>query len=573
MTVGEDRTALVAGVVPGLALPARDGGLAGILADLPAPGAAIGSETERLNRLALAAVSAKEYAEAVRHLQRLLSLNPDSVATHHNLGVTLALAKRAAEAEVHYRKAVALDPKWAPAWMNLAALLSQRHEFAAAIACYDKAAALEPGNAAALNNAALLLRRTGQLEAARVRFARALRLAPADPRMRFNHAILEDTAASRREAIDTCRQCLEADPHSASLLSNLAVCHQMVGEFDEAFELFERAIAADREFHEAWFNRSLLRLSLGDFTVGWAEYEHRWHLPQVRKPDFAQPMWNGEALDGKTILLYSEQGSGDTIQFLRYVPQVAARGGRIVLRVERFLVRLAASVPGDMMIVSPNQRLPEFDVWCPLLSLPRILETRLQTIPQRVPYLGIRAPLAERWRQRLGDLPGRRVGLAWAGDPRHINDFRRSIGLERLMPLFRVPGISWVGLQAGPHAGDVARVGLPEILDISAQLGDFAETAGVMANLDLVITVDTAVAHLAGAIARPVWTLLPFSPDWRWMLQREDSPWYPTMRLFRQPMPGDWDSVVAQAADRLTGLVADPASQGKPRDDATSRRG
>ncbi len=272
---GRDRTALVAGVVPGLALPAQDGALADILADLPAPGAAIGAETERLNRLALANVSERQYAEAIRHLQRVLSLNPDSVATHHNLGVTLALAKRVAEAEVHYRKAIALNPKWVPAWMNLAALLSQRYEFDAAIACYDKVTALEPGNVASLNNAALLLRRSGQFEAARARFARALELAPADPRTRFNHAIIEDNAASRREAIDTCRQCLEQDPHSASLLSNLAICHQMVGEFDEAFGLFERAIAADWEFHEAWFNRSLLRLSLGDFAAGWAEYEHR----------------------------------------------------------------------------------------------------------------------------------------------------------------------------------------------------------------------------------------------------------------------------------------------------------
>jgi tetratricopeptide (TPR) repeat protein len=553
MTVGEDRTALVAGVVPGLTLPAQDGALADILADLPAPGAAIGAETARLNRLALANVSARQYAEAIGHLQRVLSLDPDSVATHHNLGVTLALAKRAAEAEVHYRKAIALNPKWVPAWMNLAALLSQRYEFAAAIACYDKVTALEPGNVASLNNAALLLRRTGQFEAARARFARALGLAPADPRTRFNHATVEDTAASRREAIDTGRQCLEQDPHSASLLSNLAICHQMVGEFDEAFAFFERAIAADREFHEAWFNRSLLRLSLGDFAAGWAEYEHRWQLPQMatEKPDFAQKMWNGEALDGKTILIYSEQGHGDAIQFLRYVPQVAARGGRIVLRVERSLIRLAASVPGDMMIISPGQRLPKFDVWCPLLSLPRVLETRLETIPGAVPYLSVRPALAERWRRRLADLPGRRVGLAWAGDPRHINDFRRSIALQRLMPLLRVPRISWVGLQVGPRAGDLAGVGAPEFVDISAQLGDFAETAGVIANLDLVVTADTAVAHLAGAIAKPVWTLLPFSPDWRWMLKREDSPWYPTMRLFRQPAPGDWDSVIGNIREAL----------------------
>lgn len=177
----------------------------------------------------------------------------------------------------------------------------------------------------------------------------------------------------------------------------------------------------------------------GDFAAGWVEYEHRWGLAHVAKLDLAQPLWSGERLDGKTILLWSEQGFGDAIQFLRYVPLVAARGGRIVLRVERPLVRLAASLPGDMMIVSPGQRLPEFNVWCPLLSVPRILETRLETIPRTVPYLGMRPALAERWRQRLAGLAGWRVGLAWAGDPRHVNDFRRSTGLQRLMPLLAVP--------------------------------------------------------------------------------------------------------------------------------------
>src|SRR5258707_7023830 len=261
MTAGEDQAPIAVGVVPGLALPEERGVLADILAGLPPPGVAIRTETERLNRLALASVSAKEYAAALPLLQRALSLDPDSAAAHYNLGVALALAKRIAEAEAHYRKAIALNPKWGRPWMGLAALLSERTKLGEAIACYDKVTALEPGSVAALSNAALLLRRTGQFEAARARFARALTLAPADPRMRFNHAILEDNAASHRLAIETCRQCLEQDPHSAALLNNLAICCQLLGEFDEAWVLFERAIAADPKFHEAWFNRSLLRLS------------------------------------------------------------------------------------------------------------------------------------------------------------------------------------------------------------------------------------------------------------------------------------------------------------------------
>jgi tetratricopeptide (TPR) repeat protein len=343
------------------------------------------------------------------------------------------------------------------------------------------------------------------------------------------------------------------------LLNNLAICCQTLGEFDAALASFDQAIAADPEFHEAWFNRSLLRLSFGDFDAGWAEYEHRWHLPQVENPGIAAPLWSGEPLDGKTILLCAEQGFGDAIQFLRYVPQVAAYGGRIVLRLHRSLVRLAATLPGDMTIVTPGNRLPDFDVWCPLLSLPRILQTRLDSIPGEVPYLVPRPALIERWRRRLAGLPGRRIGLAWAGNPRHINDFRRSIGLERLKPLFAIPGDSWVSLQKGGHArGQLAQLAPSTVLDISNELGDFADTAGAIANLDLVIAADTAVAHLAGALAKPVWTLVPFSPDWRWMFEREDTPWYPTMRLFRQPAPGDWDSVVARAATCLADPAANP---------------
>src|SRR5260370_42375499 len=275
-------------------------------------------------------------------------------------------------------------------------------------------------------------------------------------------------------------------------------------------------------------------------------------------------MWTGERLDGKTILLYAEQGFGDAIQFFRDVPQVAALGGRVVLLLHRRLVRLAASLPGDMTIVSPGHRLPEIDAWCPLLSLPRLFDPRLGSIPGDVPYLGVRPALAERWRQRLAGLSGWRVGLAWAGDPRHVNDFRRSIPLERLSPLFTVPGISWVSVQIGPGPRDVAAFATAPVLDLSAELTDFAETAGVIANLDLVITVDTAVAHLAGAIAKPVWTLVPFSPDWRWLFGREDSPWYPTIRLVRQPAPGDWDTVVAMVRLRLAELTGHALPEPRP---------
>jgi tetratricopeptide (TPR) repeat protein len=553
---GEEAAPAVA-ILPGLPIAAASD------TGEPVPNLEAGIEVVRLSRLAGAAVAAGNQAEATALFEQVVALAPDFWAAHFNLAISHLAAKRPEAAEPYLRRALKLNPRCVPAWLRLGGLLADQGRLRAALACYDRAIELEPDSIAALSNAGLLLRRTGQFAAASIMLGRARDLAPDDPRTRFNHAVLGDTPASRREALATCRQCLGLEPDSAAMLSNLGLCHQAVGEFDAAFAAFERAIAADPGASEAWFNRALLRLARGDLRQGWREYEHRWRVPHMEKPPIDAPLWDGERFDGKTLLLYAEQGFGDAIQFLRYVPQVVARGRRVVLRLGRPLVRLAASLPGEMTIVTPGNRLPPIDRWCPLLSLPRLFDTRLESIPAGVPYLGVRPPLVERWRRRLAALPGWRIGLAWAGDPRHANDFRRSIELDRLAPLLAIPGISWVGLQIGPHAGDVAFAAAP-ILDVSAELTDFAETAGIIANLDLVIAVDTAVVHLAGAMAAPVWTLLPFSPDWRWMLERDDSPWYPTMRLFRQPTPGDWEAVVATVRQAVAELTGDARPQPRP---------
>jgi tetratricopeptide (TPR) repeat protein/ribosomal protein S18 acetylase RimI-like enzyme len=545
------------GALPGLSLASGIEPSPQPFAAEPSPDPAAGAEVGRLNRLACAAAAAGNYPAAIALFEQVVALAPKLWAAHFNLAISYLAAKRNDAGERHLRRTLALNPRCLPAWMRLAGVLSEQGRSQHALACYDKAIELQPDNVVALSNAGLLLRRMGQFAAAKIMLARAFELAPDDPRTKFNVVILDDTMAGRREAIESCRQCLDKDPASAGLLSNLGLCHQMVDEFDMAMTLFGRAIAANPEFTEARFNRALLRLARGDFAEGWREYEQRWHVPYMEKPGIAAPLWDGEPLDGRTILLYAEQGFGDAIQFLRYVPRVMACGGRVVLRLHRLLVRLAASLPGELSIVASNNRLPEFDAWCPLLSLPRLFDTRLESIPVDVPYLAVRPALAERWRRRLAALPGWRIGLVWAGDPRHINDFRRSLELDRLAPLFRVPGINWVSLQTGPRAGDAAMLAAAPMLDLSAELTDFAETAGVIANLDLVIAADTAVAHLAGALAAPVWTLLPHSPDWRWLLARDDSPWYPTMRLFRQPVPGDWDAVIAKVQAALAELTGD----------------
>ena len=504
-----------------------------------------------LNPKALERLSAGDYSAAIDLLRRALNFDPDSAAAHGNLAVALRRAHYPIEAEAHCRRAIILDPHYLPAHKLLAELLRDRDDLPDALACYQRVVALAPTDAMAHNNAGLLLRKLGRVEEAAATFARAAAIDPNDWRIRFNLLMVRGDDAALPDAIEYCRRSLEEHPDRIDVLVNLAVSLQFSGRYEEALTYLEQAIAASPDQVEARFNRALLLLLLGDYPRGWAEYEQRWNLPELKKPRFAQPQWQGENIAGKTILLHAEQGLGDTIQCLRYVGLVATRCSRVVLRIERRLTRTAASLPANVAIVHADARIPPFDVWCPLLSLPRIFGTRVETIPADTPYLGVRPVLAERWRRRLGGLPGRKIGLAWAGSPTHINDCRRSVDPERLAPLFDAAGISWVSLQASPAASSIAGLPVNRILDLSAELTDFAETAGAILNLDLVITVDTAVAHLAGALGRPAWVMLPFSPDWRWLLDRDDSPWYPSLRLFRQPAPGDWDSVVARVTECL----------------------
>jgi tetratricopeptide (TPR) repeat protein len=560
------------GGAPGLSLPPLDGAGRQMLDWLALPASAdprVRRETRRLNELALTKVAAKDFVSAIELLRRVVNFTPDSPAAHGNLGIALWQAGRAAESEAHCRRAISLNADYVPAHMILANLLRARRAFAEALACYNRVVSVDPGNAVAHNNAGLLLRVLGDFAQAETAFARAADLIPDDPRIRFNQLMMRRDDASLPEAIECCRRSLERHPDSADVLTNLAVALQLHGQFEQSLANYDKALAIDPNQHDAHFNLSLLLLLRGDYARGWREYEHRWHLTEITKPDYAEPIWEGERLDGRTILLQAEQGFGDAIQFLRYVPAVAQRGGRIVLRLERAVVRLAASLPGDIMIKPADARLPKFDVWCPLLSLPRILNTRLESIPAAIPYLAPRAAIAARWQRTLAATAGLKVGLAWAGNPRHVNDLRRSIGIDQLPPLVEIAGVGFVSLQVGPHAADLARLPAGSVADLSPQLTDFAETAAAIANLDLVITVDTVVAHLAGAIGKPAWVMLPFSPDWRWMLERDDSPWYPTLRLFRQPKLGDWDSVIARVAADLRqraaacahGAVASPTDR------------
>jgi tetratricopeptide (TPR) repeat protein len=324
------------------------------------------------------------------------------------------------------------------------------------------------------------------------------------------------------------------------------------GKLDEAAACYRRALELRPDYADAHWNQSLLLLLTGDLERGWAKYEWRWKIKQWSPRDFPQTLWDAQPLEGRTILLHAEQGLGDTIQFARYASLVKERGGAVIVECQRPLLSLLASCAGIDRLVGQGDELPPFDVQVPLLSLPGIFHTSLRDIPATVPYLFAHPSLVERWRQELGGIAGFKIGIAWRGSPIHKNDRARSIPLSCFEPLAGLPDIHLFSLQKGAGTEELqdARDHFP-VAELGSRLEDFMDTAAVLKNLDLVITCDTAVAHLAGALGVPVWVAIPFAPDWRWLLGRSDSPWYPTMRLFRQKKLGNWEDVFEEIKAEL----------------------
>jgi hypothetical protein len=389
---------------------------------------------------------------------------------------------------------------------------------------YDRALILDPNNVLALLHRGRLLTKLGQHAKAAACFEKLLTRHP-------NHA--------------------EAHNSLGHLLIQL-------GRHREAIASFARAIALEPDNANAHFNLALALLTVGELEAGWREYEWRFRTEGLKasRSIYPQPHWDGvESLAGKTINVYTEQGLGDSIMFVRYAPMLAAQGATVIAGLLPQAKVLATEIDG-VTPVAPGDPLPRFDIQCPLLSLPYLLKTRLETIPANVPYIRPRADRVAIWRDRLPRDGRLTVGVVWAGGKDFKGDHNRSIALQRFQSLFDAPGMRFVGLQRELREGDAERLRQwPDVMHFGEQLTDFADTAAIISMLDLVISVDTSVAHLAGAMARPVWILLPIVPDFRWLLDRSDSPWYPTARLFRQPRLGDWESVLAHVRAALAGLV------------------
>ncbi len=417
---------------------------------------------------------------------------------------------------------------------------------------------MEPGNVDAMHLLGVLAAQTGRDDVALGLLAEVLALRPDHPQARLNLGNLLRTLGRLDEAAAHYQQALAWNPDHAQAHAGLGMVYYQQNRLTESVACTRRALALDPDDALTHKNQGWTLLKLGDLEAGFRDYEWRWRIPgfPVRMPDFPQPCWDGSPLLGRTLLLHAEQGLGDTLQFIRYAPMLHGRGAaRVLLLCPGELVRLLSGMDGLDQVLGPEHHgsgaLPAFDCHAPLLSLPRLLGTTLETVPASVPYLSVPASLVAAWAARLPPALGRkRVGLVWAGNPRRhqpdwtATDRRRSLPLSRLAPLMAQPGIQWISLQKDPPPEPPCPTA-PTVVDVMDQVMDLADTAALIAGLDLVIGVDTAVVHLAGALARPVWVLSRFDGCWRWLHDRDDSPWYPTLRLFRQPCPGDWDSVIA----------------------------
>ena len=516
-----------------------------------------------LHLLGVIAYQAGHPAAAVEHITQAIRLNPQVADFHNNLGTAYEALKRSDEAAQSYRRALQLNPKLADAHSNLGLILIDQGKTDEAEACFRQAVQLRPNYVEAYNNLGMTLHDQGKSAEAEACYRQALALKPDYAEALSNLGLALKNQGELEEAVACCRRAIEILPNFSQAYDNLGIALQNLRRLDEAMTAYNKALEINPDSAMAHWNRGLLRLLMGQFEQGWPEYEWRWQTrnPLAVQRSFSQPAWDGQPNPDATILLHSEQGLGDTIQFVRYASLVKSRVGRVILECQPPLARLLANCPGVDQLIARGTELPAFDAYAPLLSVPRLLGTTIENIPADVPYLSAAADLVEQWRERIGQYGGFRVGISWQGTPTYSADRFRSIPLAQFAPLSEVAGVRLISLQKGVGAEQLAGIGDRfAVIDLTSELdeasGPFMDTAALMQSLDLVITSDTAVAHLAGALGVPVWVALPFVPDWRWLLDRDDSPWYPTMRLFRQTARGDWAGVFQAIQAALAERVA-----------------
>ncbi|WP_448206556.1 tetratricopeptide repeat protein [Azospirillum sp. sgz302134] len=493
-----------------------------------------------------------------------LALCPDSAALSFPLAQLDRRCGRNERALAAYRRTLVIQPDHGEATAQVGILGRRTGRGAQAVAALRHAVRLRPDLGEAWHHLGVALQQAKDLDALDA-LCRAAGLLPQDANVHVNLAHALSDAGGEDAAERALRRALALDPASAEALSGLAKGARGRREIDTALALHDRALHARPESTDARWSRSLTRLLAGRLPEGWEDYEARWSAPgfPTKPRGFSQPLWQGEDIAGRTILLHEEQGRGDAIQFVRYAPMVACRGARVLLEAGADLVPLLQSLPGVERVFARGEALPAFDLHCPLLSLPRAFGTTLDSIPAEVPYLSVEPERAAAWRERLAG-PELKIGLVWAGNPNFAGDRERSPGLEPLLPVLEVAGCRVFGLQFGPGRDALAGRVLPaSFIDLGQDIVDFRDNAAAILALDVVVTSCTVTAHLAGALGVPVWVLLSYVPDWRWLLDRDDSPWYPTARLFRQKHPGDWAAVARDVTAALAERVAATSASGR----------
>ncbi len=469
----------------------------------------------------------------------------------YDLALEHANASRFAEAEQIARQILAAEPNQ-PDSLNLLGYIAHAHgHLEPALALFTRATEIAPNVAHLWINRAETHRSLQQLDMVLHCYQEAARCAPDNAQVHASLGALHIRRDEIPEAEAALERALSLKPDYVEPLSNMAVVRRFQNDVAGWIDYCERIIATHPDFAPAHDGLGHALLLSGDFRRGWKEHEWRWRTPDSVpwRRDFTQPEWDGSSLTGKRILIHTEQGLGDGLQFCRYIPLIKALGAYVIFEVFSELEPIMRTLEGwDELFIRRDgmAHLPAFDAHVPLMSLPRLMGTDLNTIPADIPYLSADAAKSAGWRERLaGIAPGLKVGIAWAGLPSHFNDIRRSMPLEAFRPIAEVPSVFLISLQKGVAAEQIKTSPGIIALDAAPDLNDFTDTAALIVNLDLVVAVDTSVVHLAGALGRPVFILLSYAGEWRWLLHRSDSPWYPTARLFRQPNPGDWQRVVA----------------------------
>ncbi|MDD4914022.1 MAG: tetratricopeptide repeat protein [Methylococcales bacterium] len=529
--------------------------------------------------------------DALASLDKAIALNPDLAVANYNRGNVLAALNRLEEALVSYDRAIVLNPGYAEAYSNRANVLKDLSRLDEALAGYDTAIALHPGYAAAYynrGNVLFQLKRPDEalvsydkaialdvihaeahynrgnalfelkrLEEALAGFDRAIVINPGCAEYHSNRGLALKHLNRPEEALASYDRAVAINQDFAEAYSNRGGTLKDLNRLDEALANYDRALALQPDFAVAYWNKALLKLLTGDYAEGWRLYEWRWRRAESPARKFAQPLWLGEQpLAGKSLLIHPEQGLGDYLQFIRYAALAGQLGAKVILEAPAPLMGIVSSLEGDFTLVEAGQALPDFDYHCPLMSLPLAFNSVLETIPAQIPYLYADQAKRQLWRQRLGEKSGLRVGLVCSGAAEHQNDSNRSVAMERFAGLLDLP-VEFHCLQKEIRAEDAAfMAGNSKIQNHQPLLHDFSDTAALLAEMDLLISVDTGVAHLAGALGQKVWILLPYMPDYRWLLDRADSPWYPTVTLYRQSVIGDWDGVISEIAGHFEKLMA-----------------